>query len=232
MPKVYCVTRYRNDITPAEKWGETVELVQSPISPFATDRMAWNIAPQLMEFQAEDYFLLTGPVSGYVIGGMLLFEKFDQINVLRYNPHVRDYAPEIIRTINPLKRQPEYPPGRIFVLNFIGHPILSALQFANPDIPMSEQIVTITTGDIDQSKIASITAKIAERLADYQSGDMILLSGPAILHIILAAVLHSYNYNAKILLYNPKRREYHMRDIMIPNLRMIAQLALKEQAVA
>jgi hypothetical protein len=235
MPKVYCVTRYRNDISPAEKWGETIELVESPLSPFATDRMAWNIAPELDKFQSEDYFLLTGPVSGFVISSIFLFDKYEQINVLRYDPFRSDYAHEIIKTIPGLKSEPSiYPPGRIFILNFIGHPIFTALEFANPEIPAKEKFATLTTGDIDQSDICGITERIVKRMADFQDGDMVLLSGPAILNPILAAVIHSYGVNAKLLLYNPKRSEYHLRNINLTHLRMTFSLAIKEgqEAVA
>jgi hypothetical protein len=197
--------------------------------------MAWNIAPQLDLFQPEDYFLLTGPVSGYVIGSLLLFDKHESLNVLRYDPIKSDYAPEIVRTVPGLKLEPsKYPPGRIFVLNFIGHPIFSALDYANPDIPRSDRVVTLTTGDIDQSDIAGITERIVHRMRDFQDGDMVLLSGPAILNPILAAVIHSYQANAHLLLYNPKRSEYHLRNINLTHLRMTADLAIKEaqQAVA
>jgi hypothetical protein len=233
VPKVYCVTKYRNDISAAEKWGETVEMVESPISPFATDRMAYNIAPQLSEFKQEDYFLLTGPVAGYIIGSLILFEKYDWINVLRYNPLLSDYTHEVIRKPDVVQMESVFPPGRIFILNFIGHPIFAALDYANPVIKTADKIVTLTTGDIDQSDIENLTAKIASKLADFQggkSGDLILLSGPAILNPILAAVMSAYGRETtSLLLYNPKRGEYHKREISLPHLKMISELALKEE---
>jgi len=229
LPNVYCVTRYRNDISAAEKWGKTIEIIDGPISPFATDRIAWNISPPLADFKQEDYFLLTGPVSGYVIGSLLLFERFDWINVLRFDPYTNDYSHEVVKKIaNPVKKQSKYPPGRIFVVNFIGHSILAAMDFANPDIPKDDRTILLTTGDIVQSDIENLTNRIAEKMSDFQKGDMVLLSGAAILNPILAAVVSSYQQDISLLLFNPKRNEYHKREIILPHLRMTAQLAMKE----
>jgi hypothetical protein len=193
--------------------------------------MAWNIAPQLSEFNQDDYFLLTGPTSGYVIGTLLLFERFDWINVLRFDPYVNDYSPEIVRKLPPekiVRKQSEFEPGRIFVVNFIGHSILTAMNYANPNILPDEATVLLTTGDINQSDIATYTNKIADRMSDFQRGDMVLLSGPAILNPILAAVVSSMQQDIDLLLFNPKRNEYHKRPIILPHLRMTANLAMKE----
>jgi hypothetical protein len=228
MTKVFVVSKYNNDISGAEKFGEVVELTTGAINPFALDRLAWTISGPLQDFSEDDYFLLTGPGSGYIIGGILLFSRFNKIKCLRYDASIQSYVPiEVSMDDVPILEAEPAPVGRIFILNFSGHSIISALRFSNlPD----EKLVAVTVGNIDQADTKGLIQGMSEKLKSFQTGDMLILSGPAVLHIIAAAILYKMRKDVGVLLFNPKFQRYDKRVVEMDHMRFLATTNIESVA--
>lgn len=229
MPKVYCVSRYMNDIRGADKFGEVVDLTTGAINPFSLDRLAWTISTPLQDFTEDDFFLLTGPASGYIIGGILLFSRFRKIKCLRYDSIIQAYVPIVID----LDSIPEFPSdngpqGRIYILNFSGHSILGALRYSN--LPEDEKLVAVTVGNINQDDTDTLMRSMAQKFRGFQSGDMLILSGPAILHILAAAILYNMRKDVGILLYNPKFQRYDKRLVEMDHMDFLARTNIESVA--
>lgn len=229
MSKVYVVSQFNNDVSHAAKFGEIVDLTDGAINPFALDRLAWTIAGPLRDFTEDDYFLLTGPGSGYIIGGILLFSRFNSLNCLRYDSYIQDYVPIRINLDDIPELSPaEGPVGRIFLLNFSGHSIISALRYSN--LPEKEKLVAVTVGNVDQSDTEGLMAMMAEKLRGFQTGDMLILSGPAILHILAAAILYKWRKDIGVLLFNPKFQRYDKRVVEMDHMDFLASNPIENVA--
>lgn len=228
MPRVMIVNSYGNPVDRASKWGEIIEITQGNLNPFAIDRLAWSISPKLNQFSAEDYLLLTGPGSGHIISTLLILNRLEAFNCLRYEASTRNYEKVIISrkevesALKDLPPSEEREPGRIFVINYSGHSIEPALEFST--LPETEKLVLMTQGNIDQYAISDLIKTIATQMNGFTEGDMLLLSGPAILHIIAAAVLSVLGKSFNVLIYNPKARKYSKREVNLPHLINIMQL--------
>ena len=217
MSKVWVVSQYNNNVSNAARFGEIRDLTDGAINPFALGRLAWTIAGPLREFAEDDYFLLTGPGSGYIIGGILLFSRFSTLNCLRYDSLIQDYVPVRISLDDIPELSPaEGPVGRIFLLNFSGHSIINALRYSN--LPEKEKLVAVTVGNVDQSDTEGLMAMMAEKLRGFQTGDMLILSGPAILHILAAAILYKWRKDIGVLLFNPKFARYDKRVVEMQHM--------------
>jgi hypothetical protein len=236
MGKVWCVSRYGNPIDTARRFGELVEITVGPINPFAVDRLAYTLGPSLNQFDPDnDYFMLTGPGSAYMVAGVMLFSKFERINCLRYESTVRDYLPvEVTRPKLEQKMLPSIvPPGRIFVLNYSGHSIGSALEFST--LPKEDKLVLLTRGNVDQFDTEGITRQLLGDennigLLHYQPGDMLLISGPGLLHMLSAACFVEMGKNMSLLLFNPKQRNYVPRDVGLRNVVETEKLSVESAA--
>lgn len=236
MSKVWSVNSYGNPVEMARKWGEVVEITEGNLNPFSIDRLAWSIAPSLNKFQPEDYFLLTGPGSGYVISTIILLSRLEEIKCLRYKATIRDYESvtvrktDIYRALDKAATEvvDDMEPGRIYVINYSGHLIEPAFQYSN--LPAKDQLVIITQGNIDQSDVVGLTELCAQKLSKFKSGDMLLLSGPALLHIICTAILCRIGTPFSILIFNPKTRSYLKREVDINHLVQVSRLV--DEAVA
>ena len=237
MSTVYVVNRYGNPIESAKKFGQISEITVGPINPFAVDRLAWTLSPELNKFDPDkDYFMLTGPGSAYMIAGVMLFSKYERINCLRYESSVRDYLPvEVVRPdLTEARSLPaNCPPGRIFVLNYSGHSIASALEFST--LPKEDKLILLTRGNVDQFDTAGLTRtllgdEISPGLLQYQRGDMLLISGPGLLHMLTAACFVAMGKDMSLLLFNPKLRNYVPRDVVLRNVVETEKLAVESAA--
>jgi hypothetical protein len=235
MAKVYIFNSYGNPVHQAKKWGELVEITTGNLNPFAIDRLAWSAAQKLAEFNEDDYLLLTGPGSGYIISTLILLSRFDEIKCLRYEATLRSYEQVTIHKRDIRQAildapAPSYEggPGRIFVINYSGHSIEPAFGYST--LPEDEKLVIITQGNINQFDVQPLIRQTTHQLAGFAEGDMLLLSGPAILHIIAAAVLSVMGLSFSVLIYNPKLRQYVKREISLPHMIRTAKLA--KEAVA
>ena len=229
MSRVFVVSRYQNDVSLAAKFGEIIDLTEGAINPFALDRLAWTIAGPLLSFTEDDFFLLTGPGSGYIIGGILLFSRFSRIKCLRYDSNIQDYVPLTVDLSDIPDLEPESAPsGRIFLLNFSGHSIVSALRFSN--LPPREKLVAVTVGNIDQSDYQGLINQMAEKFRSFQNDDMLILSGPAILHILAAAILYKWRKDVGVLLFNPKYQRYDKRPVEMDHMDFLASNPIESVA--
>ncbi len=237
MSRVFVINAYGNPIESAARFGKIVELTEGTINPFAVDRLAWTLAPGLADFDnEEDYLMLTGPGSGYMVVASMLFSRFNRIKCLRYESSIRDYLN--VEVTKPVFDVPnissQSPPGRIFVLNYSGHSIMSAFEFS--PLPAEDKAVFLTRGNIDQFKPEELAQQIAlgsynqSGLLEYQRGDMLLISGPGLLHIICASVFVAMGKDMSLLLFNPKQRNYIPRDIVLSNIIRTEKLAVESAA--
>lgn len=236
MSKVYVTNRYGNPIDSARRFGEIVEITIGPINPFAVDRLAWTLSPELSKFNPdEDYFMLTGPGSAYMVAAVMLFSKYERIKCLRYESTVHDYLPvEVTRpTLLTKSLPPTCPPGRIFVLNYSGHSISPALEYST--LPQEDKLVLLTKGNVNQFDTEGIIRTLlgdetTPGLLQYQQGDMLLISGPGLLHMLAAACFVAMGKNISLLIFNPKQRNYVPRDIILRNIVETEKLAVESAA--
>lgn len=235
MTKVYAINSYGNPIESASKFGEVVEITTGPINPFSIDRLAWSIAPALNQFTPEDYLLLTGPGSGYILATiMLLGRGIDKIKCLRYETSTRQYEEAIVdyysvaQALPPVAESTDH--GRIYVINYSGHSIEPSLRFSN--FPKEDKLRIITHGNINQSDIPAMIKRVSHAMQHFGMGDMLLLSGPAILHVICATALFVNKEPFSVLIYNPKYREYIKREVDIRHLMEVCILAANEKIIA
>jgi hypothetical protein len=234
--KVYVVNSYGNPIDSASRFGDIQELTYGTINPFAVDRLAWTIAPGLSQFQPEDYLMLTGPGSGYMVAGIMLFSKYEAITCLRYESQIRDYLNVTVTMphLTEKHQEPTCEPGRIFVLNYSGHSINSALK--KSDLPPEKKLVLLTTGNVDQFDPDGLIQTLLygqngkSGLIEYQPGDRLLISGPALLHICAAAAFVAMGKDMSLLLFNTKDREYIARDVSLQTVRDNMELAAAHAA--
>lgn len=236
MATVWCVNSYGNPIESASRFGVIKELTYGTINPFAVDRLAWTIAPGLSQFKEEDYLMLTGPGSGYIVAGIMLFSKYEAITCLRYESQIRDYL-NVTVTLPKLDvkhKEPTCEPGRIFVLNYSGHSISSALK--KSDLPPDKKLVLLTTGNVDQFDPDGLVDLLLygqngkSGLIEYQPGDRLLISGPALLHICASAAFTAMSKDMSLLLFNTKDREYIARDVSLQNIIETERLAVENVA--
>lgn len=236
MSNVFVINSYGNPISSAARFGNIIEMTEGSINPFAVDRLAWNLAPDLSKFTQDDYLMLTGPGSAYMVVASLLLSRFDEIKCLRYESSIRDYLNVTVK--KPVFEAPSLPstqpPGRIFVLNYSGHSIRPAFEFSN--LPEEDKLVLLTRGNVDQFNPEALIQQIAygdngrSGLLEYQRGDYLLLSGPGLLHICCAAVFVAMNKNMSLLLFNPKQRNYIPRDVVLDNIIQTEKLAVEAAA--
>jgi hypothetical protein len=236
MSKVYVINSYNNPIQSAAKYGQIEVITTGIINPFSIDRLAWSIAPKLAEFTSDDYLLLTGPGSGYILAATILLKDHDQIKCLRYETTTRAYV-EVVITKDQIRDiwmtvTPSIPqtPGRIFVLNYSGHSIEPALSLSK--LAKDEKLIVLTVGNIDQFNVDKMLASVSVPLLSFVQGDMLLLSGPAILHVMAATALWLLQQPFSILIYNPKFRQYSKREIDPRHIADIVQMAGDEKAIA
>src|SRR5205807_695223 len=88
----------------AQKYGQLEIITSGVINPFSIDRLTWSIAPKLADFTDDDYLLLTGPGTGYILATTILLRNHDSIKCLRYETSTRTYeevivSKEIVRNI-------------------------------------------------------------------------------------------------------------------------------------
>src|SRR5215467_12738915 len=191
MPTVFVMNDFGNNVKKAQKFGRLIEISEEPLNGFSVDRLAWTLAPALAHFTEEEYLLLTGPGSSYIVAGILLFSRLPAIKCLRFDSNRQQYVPMVIHRPELQSIQPTNQPGRIFVLNYSGHVINQAFEFS--ELPIEEKVVILTRGNVNQYDIPTLEKEIYygsrgnSGLNEFQTGDMLLLSGPGVAHIIASA---------------------------------------------
>jgi hypothetical protein len=221
---------FGNNVKKAAKFGTLIEISEDPLNGFSVDRLAWTLAPALNRFDADDdYLLLTGPGSAYIVAGVLLFSRFDSINCLRFDNAKQQYVPLRISRPEIERITPSKPPGRIFVLNYSGHVINQALTFS--DLPPEDKVVILTRGNVNQFDIDNLEREIcfgrndSAGLNEFRNGDMLLLSGPGVAHMIAAAAFVAMGQDISLLLFGPRTQSYLKREISLNDMLETAAMA-------
>jgi len=95
-PRVYALNYLGHDISDAERFTDepVIFLTEGSVNIFYPDRLAYDIAKKLHDFQQDDYILISGsPVIAMIAMGVLKETfKFKTINVLIYNVKKGEYV--------------------------------------------------------------------------------------------------------------------------------------------
>lgn len=229
MPTVYVMNNFGNQIKRASKFGTVLEISEDPLNGFSVDRLAWTLAPAFRNFTADDYLMLTGPGSAYIVAGVLLFSRLDAIKCLRFDSRKQQYIPFVVRKPLVQSIEPTKPPGRIYVLNYSGHVINQAFEFS--ELPTEDKLVILTRGNVNQYEVDSLESQICfgsagqSGLDEFQRGDMLLLSGPGVAHMIAAAAFVTMGKDISLLLFGPRSQTYLKRDISLTDMLEIAAMS-------
>lgn len=232
LPNVYCMNSWGNNIKRAGRFGQVIEISEEPLNSFSIDRLTWTLAPGLENFQPDDYLLLTGPGSAYIVAGVLLFSRpeITELKCLRFDGQRQQYVPLIVPKLQ-LESEPTIkPPGRIYVLNYSGHIITSA--FEHSDLPKEDKLVILSKGNVNQYGVDQLVQQIcygtepnAVGLNQFQKGDMLLISGPGVAHIIAASAFVAMGKDISLLLFAPRGQNYLRRDIALSDMLETARIA-------
>ena len=230
------LNNFGNNTRKANKFGQVIEISEEPLNSFSIDRLAWILAPGLAQFQPDDYLLLTGPGSSYIVSGVLLFSRpeISELKCLRFDSRKQQYVPLVIPRPVLRSQETDKPPGRIFLLNYSGHIITSAFDYS--PLPQKDKLVILSRGNVNQFDVEALSNRIyygegsESGLTEFQKGDMLLLSGPAVAHMLAAAAFVAMDKDISLLLFGPRSQNYLRRDISLADILQTAQMSVEATA--
>lgn len=102
MPKVFVTHESPNfNYTPAEKFGEIEFLTATDLSTQLKSKynriVVDEIRNKLDEFTQDDYLLPSGSPIVTGVAMAILHETFEEINVLKWSNHTKEYTPMVVR---------------------------------------------------------------------------------------------------------------------------------------
>ena len=96
MSKVYVVNSAGHDFSKAERYGELVPVVKGHVNVFRPDRSLFTITEGLLDFNADDYLLLSGNTFGNVVAALFLGRRLPKIKLLVYDAKNNDYLCHVL----------------------------------------------------------------------------------------------------------------------------------------
>ena len=95
--RVYVLNQGGHDVSKARKYGQLISVTKGKVNVFATDRLMQEMRDKLKDFNSEcDYLLICGSIVLSALTVKVLYEKFENFNILIYNCKSLEY---IVRRI-------------------------------------------------------------------------------------------------------------------------------------
>lgn len=95
--------------------------------------------------------------------------------------------------------------SKVYVVNNMTHDYTKAEKFGT--------LVNVTEGKMPIFKTDTMLAILKERLADFTSDDYLLISGPALMCIMVATIAFSKVNTVKVLVFDAKEQGYIVRHL-------------------
>lgn len=98
----------------------------------------------------------------------------------------------------------------IYIVNDIGHDYSSAMRYLEDG-----KIIKLSIGTVNIFSTDRLINSFEYALRNFQSEDMLLLSGNSLLNVIAAAILAKKNSQFKVLIWDAReaKKKYHLRTI-------------------
>lgn len=95
--------------------------------------------------------------------------------------------------------------AKVFIVNDTHHDYSGAMQFG--------ELVSITEGQVPIFKTGVLSNIIEDKLKDFTEEDYVLVSGPAIVNVMVSTTLYNRFETIKFLIFDAKQQEYVVRHL-------------------
>ena len=95
--------------------------------------------------------------------------------------------------------------AKVYIVNNTNHDYSKAERYG--------RLVDVTKGKLPIFKTSTVRAMLKEGLVEFTKDDYLLVSGPAIVNVMAATVLHNKFDTIKFLVFDAKQQDYVVRHL-------------------
>lgn len=101
--------------------------------------------------------------------------------------------------------------SKVWIVNSAGHNFDAAKQYG--------ELIPLTVGRVNIFNVERLLNEFKGKLASYEKGDWILLSGNVVLNVLAVAIVLAKHGEVRMLLYDVIKKEYVPREIKFDDLK-------------